>query len=894
MRKSRKNDPRGVYPGAIHFENLPNEVLTRIFMFVPPRDLSNLCTLSKRLLPLIRPLAWHSLIYDDIEAMRSAAQNKSKKPVPASCLPFVREVMVIADRPYLPQSTVPPDGYNWHPERDKRNLEIILSRFVKLKYIQIDFGARGAPLTRISIPESSRHLQRISTLKEWYTLGGLVCWYEGSTASSSSIKLPALAGRDFPAENCPLAEYLQTSHRISQHGYSSHSKGPELPEDRCLAMCPCCQNLVEIIFPEKLLIPDTTMERIIGGLSALRSISLPEGCGQRTIDSLANIGSRLHWLSIHSLQVSAPMLSLALPNWTLLRALFLTPVCASDDVLITVSEHCPVLSDLRVSHSPAVTDVGLLALGKKCRYLGVLNIEGCAGISDEGIIKFTTYRHPSLRLLNLGYVTSGPLRGDALICAIAKNLPFLHELDFAMGSVTESGLKKAILGSDGKPGFQSLKILSLAYCLGVTGKEFLPLLAKHALNLEELLTYGSGVEDLYFHTYLPRFHQLASADLVYHSSSRLCRSLLFERVKRVPNHTTEWSLDDLGSWMFAAIQGCFSLKQISGAFREAILEELGLIDDSEEVFSSFDGPVDEVPIGYIRCYDRTLNWDLVVIRWAEEGHYYSVLFRETLEGSRFVKVAEMEKPPIAHFDTFRAWRPAALSEGCSTKELRQLARDFSLSPYSEGQSAYWSKGYVQRAMLESQKARIEIIRPATHDGETGETRHSATTDTEGDSDEWVDTDEDTSGHTYSIDENDDETDSSFLDDTVFPSYADDDDDLEDNMSSFDDSNASDIVSDDSLADIDDPLDPHNHFDDNFDGYIDGDNYGESTVIVEKVNALLAKHTNPDGSEMADPRHSSGDDEPWFMPPTQEHVNISFKEWKRIARRFVGLPYKPVV
>lgn len=57
----------------------------------------------------------------------------------------------------------------------------------------------------------------------------------------------------------------------------------------------------------------------------------------------------------------------------------------SDEILCVLSEKCPEISDVNVSISDLVTDMGINALAKGCPKLENLGIYKCWNITTEGI-----------------------------------------------------------------------------------------------------------------------------------------------------------------------------------------------------------------------------------------------------------------------------------------------------------------------------------------------------------------------------------------------------------------------------------------------------------------------------------------------------------------------------
>lgn len=57
----------------------------------------------------------------------------------------------------------------------------------------------------------------------------------------------------------------------------------------------------------------------------------------------------------------------------------------SDDILAVVCKHCPDLTDLNVSISDLVTDLGMKSVAKGCTKLETLGIYKCWEVTPEGI-----------------------------------------------------------------------------------------------------------------------------------------------------------------------------------------------------------------------------------------------------------------------------------------------------------------------------------------------------------------------------------------------------------------------------------------------------------------------------------------------------------------------------
>lgn len=129
----------------------------------------------------------------------------------------------------------------------------------------------------------------------------------------------------------------------------------------------------------------------------------------------------------------------------------------TDEALVKVSVHCPLITQLDVSHSSAASDRSIAAIAERCPRLQRLSVVGCRFLTDYAIEALSRHAH-KLQSLNLSrcpcIISLGPL-GDGC--------PELRELR----------ARACEFVSDDTPGFNRLSNLRLLRYLDLQGCHYI-------------------------------------------------------------------------------------------------------------------------------------------------------------------------------------------------------------------------------------------------------------------------------------------------------------------------------------------------------------------------------------------------------------------------------------
>jgi len=114
----------------------------------------------------------------------------------------------------------------------------------------------------------------------------------------------------------------------------------------------------------------------------------------------------------------------------------------TDAFVEVLSASAPNLRSLSLSGNPSITDSSLMLLGFRCRQLKVLELQGCSGVTSQGLEFVIENCRTELEVLD---VRGCPLIDDVVANAVAL-CPNIRELYLSGTSVTSVGLS-AILAS---------------------------------------------------------------------------------------------------------------------------------------------------------------------------------------------------------------------------------------------------------------------------------------------------------------------------------------------------------------------------------------------------------------------------------------------------------------
>jgi len=114
----------------------------------------------------------------------------------------------------------------------------------------------------------------------------------------------------------------------------------------------------------------------------------------------------------------------------------------TDAFVDVLSAAAPHLRAVSLSGNAALTDSSLMLLGFRCREVTALELQGCPGITSQGLELVLTSSRASLEILD---VRGCPLIGDAVVAplAVCSNL---RELSVAGTSISGTGLQSILAG----------------------------------------------------------------------------------------------------------------------------------------------------------------------------------------------------------------------------------------------------------------------------------------------------------------------------------------------------------------------------------------------------------------------------------------------------------------
>jgi len=114
----------------------------------------------------------------------------------------------------------------------------------------------------------------------------------------------------------------------------------------------------------------------------------------------------------------------------------------TDAFVDVLSAAAPHLRAVSLSGNTALTDSSLMLLGFRCREVTALELQGCSGITSQGLELVLTGSRTSLEILD---IRGCPLIGDVIVPALTA-CPALRELSLGMTSITSPGLRSIVAG----------------------------------------------------------------------------------------------------------------------------------------------------------------------------------------------------------------------------------------------------------------------------------------------------------------------------------------------------------------------------------------------------------------------------------------------------------------
>jgi len=112
----------------------------------------------------------------------------------------------------------------------------------------------------------------------------------------------------------------------------------------------------------------------------------------------------------------------------------------TDAFVEVLSAAAPNLRDLSLSGNAALTDSSMMLLGFRCRRLKTLELQGCDGVTAQGLEFVIANCRNDLEVLD---VRGCPLVDDSVAHAIAM-CPNIHELYLSGTSITSAGVRAIV------------------------------------------------------------------------------------------------------------------------------------------------------------------------------------------------------------------------------------------------------------------------------------------------------------------------------------------------------------------------------------------------------------------------------------------------------------------
>ena len=184
------------------------------------------------------------------------------------------------------------------------------------------------------------------------------------------------------------------------------------------------------------------------------------------------------WVELMTTEAALIQLFQACPNLKSLQSL---PDTATDTSLRAIVTHCANLESIGIEANKHVTDTGLCDLFKACHNLTSIRIDMCTNITDESV--FTLSRHcPEVRRLSL---VSLPLTETSLLY-IAAHLRKLQQLTLRRMSVSDDII--SIIARRCK----YLEGINISFCTSITAVGILSIINK-CRRLREVFVFECRV-----------------------------------------------------------------------------------------------------------------------------------------------------------------------------------------------------------------------------------------------------------------------------------------------------------------------------------------------------------------------------------------------------------------